>query len=169
MYLLGMGFSYLVLEIIIVQTSSWTKLLVPGSSILYLIIGVFLIIFGVSALGFFGIPILRVRLFSKEDPDHDYLMAFLLGMAVVFVEALSCPICNPTLKLVSAILIKQGYLFAVLVFVAFFLGQSTLPLLAGIILGPLKHLLARNDNYEYVQIAGAIILILVGLNLLWLL
>lgn len=168
MYVLGMGFSYLFIDTIIVRVPSWLKVLVPGTSILYLLTGLFLIALGILALGFLKIPISRIRLLSKKDPEHDYLSAFLLGTAVVGMEALSCPTCNPALKLISVIYLKQGLLFAALIFATFFLGQSTLPLLAGLILGPLKQLLAKSDNYEYVQIAGAIVLVLVGLNLLWL-
>jgi hypothetical protein len=168
MYGLGMGFSYLLIDILIAQTPSWISLLVSGANLLYLLTGIFLIVFGILALGILKIPTYRIKVLSREEPEHDYLSAFLLGAVIVGMEALSCPTCNPTLKLIAIIYSRQGPLFATLIFGTFFLGQSTLALLAGLILGPLKQELAKAENIEYVQIAGAIILVLVGLDLLWL-
>jgi len=168
MYVLGMGFSYLFVMIIIIKAPFWINILVIGSSVLYSIVGIVLVVFGIIYLGFIKAPLSRIKLLSKSDPDHDYLAAFLLGAFVVLMESLSCPICNPILKLFSAIYVKQGIFRASIVFVVFFLGQSTLPLISGLILAPLKQLLAKRDGFEYIQIAGAIILVLIGLNLLWL-
>lgn len=167
-YVLGMGFSYLLMGLLIVNVPSLLRALVSGSSILYFVTGISLVAFGILALGIFRIPIDRIKLLSREYPEHDYLVAFLLGAVLVAMEALSCPTCNPALKSLLLIYEKQGPLFALSVSGTLFLGQSTLPLVAGIVVGPLKTLLANNDNYEYVQIAGAIILVLVGTNLLWL-
>jgi len=168
MFVLGTSFAYLFLGIIVAKKPSWIKLLVPGSSILYILVGLFLIAFGLVALGFFGTPFPRLKLRSRRDPEHDYFVAFLLGATVIFVEALSCPICNPALKLVSAIHQKQGPVFASLISGTLVLGGNTLPLTAGIILSPLKQLLDARSNCEYIQIAGAIVMILVGLSLIWL-
>lgn len=168
MFVLGTSFAYLFLGIIVAVKPSWIRLLVPGSSILYISVGLFLIAFGLVALGFFGTPFPWLKLLSRRDPEHDYFAAFLLGATVILVEALSCPICNPTLKLVSAVYQKQGPVFASLISGTLVLGGSTLPLITGIILSPLKQLLDARSNREYIQIAGAIIMILVGLSLIWL-
>ena len=168
LYILGTGFSYTAIVIIFGRSPSWTKTLVPGSSVFYLIFGFFLIIFGFLGLGFFKKVSKRIRLLNQEEPEHDFLVAFLLGVAVVFTEALSCHICNPNLKLVSVIYRNQGPILSTIIAGTLFLGHSTMLLIAGIVISPLKQLLAKYENYEYVRIGASIILILVGLNLLWL-
>lgn len=168
-YVLGMGFSYLLIAIIIARLPFLMRTLVPGSSIIFFLTGSILIAFGLVALGLIRTHVIKLDLLLHRDPEHDYLVSFLLGALIVAMEALSCLVCNPTLKLIVAIYSKKGSLFASLIFGTFFLGQSTLPILAGLILGPLKQLMGKSENYEYIQIAGAIILVLVGLDLLWLL
>jgi len=168
MFVLGMSFSYVFINILIANVPSRLRYLISATNLLYLLAGVSSIAFGIVALGILRIPTRRIRLLAKEEPEHDFFGAFLLGAVIVGMEALSCPTCNPALKLFAVIFSKQGPLVAIPVFGTFLLGQSTLPIISALVLGPLKQMLAKSDNSEYVQIAGAIILVLLGLNLLWL-
>ncbi len=167
-FVAGTGFSYLLLGVIIVKNPSWATLLVRGSTLLYILLGVVLSVIGAMVLGLLGPGAARSNLFSRKEPDHDLWAAFTLGAAVVLAESLSCHICNPTIKIISAIYGRQGWAFATLISGTVFWGQSTIIVVVGIILTMLKQLWAQSESLEYVQIAASIILILVGLNLLWL-
>ena len=171
LFVLGMLFTYLFIGIFIgLVATAFTRLIV-WSKVLYVGLGLASIIIGLVLLGLLRLSLPDVNALSSFSKGKgDLLGAFFLGFGFVFLEAPTCPACAPALMMISVYMVtQQKIVFGLLLLLSYVLGQSVPILLVGVFAGYLKPLADRFHSWgEYIQIIGGILLIVVGLDLLWL-
>jgi len=173
-FITGLVFSYTVLGVIM-GLSSWTINKLPlVSAVFYYIGGIILLLFGLYLLGF--IPYWRPKSCNclygsqKKKRNLSFWGALFFGITFAFMEAPVCPCCGPVLFMLAMATFSQGkFLFGIIIFFIYALGQSTPILLIGISSSFLKFSTKNIHKIEgYIESAAAAILICFGIYLLWL-
>jgi cytochrome c-type biogenesis protein len=163
--------TYLLIGVFIGLVATALTRLIVWSKILYVGLGLVSILLGLVLLGLFRLPLPNKTSFEKFSKKRtDLLGAFFLGFGFVFLEAPTCPACAPALMMISAYMVTQHQiLYGLVLLLTYVAGQSVPILLIGFFAGFLKQFAERFHTWEeYIQIAGGILLIVVGLDLLWL-
>lgn len=171
LFVLGMLVTYFLIGIFIGLVATALTRLIIWSKVLYIILGLVSIIIGLVLLGLFKLPIPEVSTLSNfKGGKGDLIGAFFLGFGFVFLEAPTCPACAPALVVISAYMVtQQKILYGLALLLVYVFGQSIPILLIGLFTGYIKQITERFHSWsEYIQIVAGILLIVVGLDLLWL-
>lgn len=171
LFILGMLTSYFLIGLIIgyavVNLAAFSVI----STFVYIVVGVFAIIFGLFLLEFIRIPLPHIHLENVlSTPFTRNFGAFLLGFFFIFFEAPTCPSCAPALFVIASYMLTKGtILIGISLLMVYVLGQSVPLFFAATIAGFAEEASRRYAKIEeYVRIAAGILLILVGLDLFWL-
>lgn len=170
-FVLGMLTTYVLIGIFIGLIGTAVKQLTFWSTVLYLVMGVVSLTLGLIMLGFFRLPFSTTKTLSKIGGSRgDLWGAFILGLFFIFLEAPTCPACAPALMLISTYMVtQQKVVLGVALLLTYVTGQAVPILALGLFTGWMKQLTERFHRLEeYLRIVGGILLLLVGLDLLWL-
>ena len=102
------------------------------------------------------------------QPRHGGILgAFLFGLIFVLFEAPTCPVCGPFLLVIAGMgIIKSNFIYCVLLFFTYALGQSFPIILIGIFSGIVKYIHPKVELVEKVApVIGGNILILLAIFL----
>jgi len=173
-FISGLVFSYTALGIIMGLSSRTINKFPLVSAGFYYIGGITLLLFGLYLLGF--IPYWRPKSCSclsgsqKKKYNLGFWGAVFFGITFAFMEAPVCPCCGPVLFMLAIATFSQGkFLFGIIIFFIYALGQSTPILLIGMSSNFLKFSTKNIHKIEgYIESAAAAILICFGIYLLWL-
>ena len=132
---------------------------ISTNPITYIIAGLIVIFFGISALGVIKIPYLRIFRQSSFN-KRGYLGSFLLGLSSGLVVG---PCVTPILGSILVYLAtKKNILYAAALLMSFAYGMGLILILAGTFSGLLAALPKSGDWLAYVKKLSALILILAG-------
>lgn len=167
----GMLLSYLIISLAIGLAVLKLNSLFGLSHFLYVSIAAFSLLFGLYLLGFLPIrlPALDMKKIIGKRTGQ-YFGAFLLGLTSIFFEAPTCPSCAPALILIAGFMVTKGtILLGVSLLMTYVAGQAVPLVIAGTFASFLKNMGTRTATLqEYVKIAAGILLVLVGLDLIYL-
>ena len=95
------------------------------------------------------------------------LGAFLFGLVFVLFEAPTCPVCGPFILVIASLgILKKNFIYCILLFFTYALGQSFPIILVGVFSGIVKYISPKVEAVEKVaSIIGGNILIVLGIFL----
>ena len=153
--------SYTLLGVLFALITGVGHVMMRFSRYFYYLIGVIALLLGAQMAGLVNLGIYkRIASIMPGPKQKGMLGAFLFGLLFVLFEAPTCPVCGPFLFVMATLtLVKEKFLYSVLLFFFYALGQSLPILLIGTFTGLLKY---EHKNIERVEkVAG-----LVGGNIL---
>jgi len=176
---LGLIFAYMCLGMLFGIGGRFIYFTLDLSTYLYLISGFFVLFLGVYLLGFlpkFKPSDLKCKINNKIKNKIRYnkinfLSAFLFGTSFAFFEAPLCPCCGPLLLLISSyVLVKTNFIYSLLAFFFYGLGQSLPIFLIATSAHGLKYRISQKIHIleVYIQTIAGVILFCMGLYLIWL-
>lgn len=163
-FVLGLVLSYTVLGILLGLLGQLTSQIISYSKYIFWILGGLLIIVGLIISGLLKIklPIVQHNIGGKFK-FTGILGAFIFGVFMAFVEMPTCPCCAPVLMIIaSTVFVSGSYLYAVMAFISFAIGQSLPTLIVGTSTTLMKFLTPKLEKFESVirLVAGNIIIVI---------
>lgn len=161
-FVLGLILSYTILGIFLGLLGQLTSQMINFSKYLFWILGALLIIVGLIISGLLKIklPIIQHNIGGKFKVTG-ILGAFIFGVFLALVEMPTCPCCAPILMIIaSTVFISGSYLYAIMAFISFAIGQSLPTLIIGTSTTLMKFLTPKLEKFEPVikLVAGNIII-----------
>jgi cytochrome c-type biogenesis protein len=167
-FILGLVFSYTLLGVFLTILGDFTSRLIPATRYLYTAFGILLVFVGILVVGLFKIKSLHFHFdISNKFKKTGYFGAFLFGIGLAFLEMPTCPCCAPVLLVIAgSVVLKSSYLYSIIIFISFALGQSLPSLVIGTSTGLVKYLTPRISKFEgYIRLVAGNILIVFGIYL----
>jgi cytochrome c biogenesis protein CcdA len=164
-FVLGLILSYTVLGILLGIAGNFASKLITTSKYIFWVLGGLLIIAGIFLSGLFRLRSLHFHVHISEKFKNTNLFgAFVFGIVLALLEMPSCPCCAPVLLIIaSTVFVSGSYLYAILVFISFAIGQSIPTLLIGTSTALVKYLTPRIQKFEtYIRLVAGNILIIIG-------
>ncbi|MCP4651884.1 MAG: hypothetical protein GY858_00645 [Candidatus Omnitrophica bacterium] len=169
---LGLTLSYTLLGVLFGIGAKFITVAVNVSTVFYLVAGILLLLIGLYLLGFipkFSPGHLKCNAPKTKFKKMNFFTAFAFGIAFAFFEAPLCPCCGPLLlMLASIVFIKGKIIYALLIFLAYAIGQSLPIFIIGLSAGTLKFANQKLHLIEpYIQAISGALLFCAGIYLLW--
>ncbi len=159
--------SYTCLGVLFGLVSSLMIDMIKWSRYLYYLIGTLALVIGLRMAGLvnFGLLPAGEHKMPKFRGPRTVLGAFLFGITFAIFEAPTCPCCGPVLFMMASLTFAKGKIFyAVLVFLAYALGQSFPILMIGSFTSIMKYISPKVERIEgALRIIGGNILIVLAI------
>jgi cytochrome c biogenesis protein CcdA len=165
-FIAGMILCFVVIGIVFGLLGNIGQILIHWTRWIYLLLGLFLLIAGLSIAG-----LIPLRIFPDHCSTDSALRsktvwgAFLFGIAFALLETPACPCCSAMiLVLASLSLIHPTFIYSLSIFTSFALGQAVPILLIGSSTGLIKTMIPQVQRYTpWIQlVTGSILLVLGG-------
>ena len=172
-FTLGLILSYTALGVIFGLFSQLVNKFATASVVFYYLAGGTLFLFGLYLLGFLpriGKQELHCSYTPSSSKNYSFFGALFFGISFAFFEAPVCPCCGPVLLLLASATFTQAkFLFGLLVFFIYALGQSLPIFIIGLSADMFKFSLEKVHRIEpYIQAIAGVVLVCFGAYLLWL-
>lgn len=168
-FALGITLGYTILGILVTLILNLFWHLVGISQYVYLVLGSFLFLSGLTLTGLinFKIPF-GTHLVKNWFKPLGFLGAFLFGTFFAFIEMPACPLCGPLLFIIAGLVAPKGLTwYSLIIFLSFALGQSFPAFIIGSSTNFLKYLPAKVAESESdFRLIGGNILMVAGLYFL---
>ena len=165
-FVLALVLSYTFLGVLFGLISGLMDSMIKWSRYFYYLIGTLALFIGVQMTGLVDFKFFRPeRLKAIEPKKAGLLGAFLFGIIFAIFEAPTCPCCGPVLFIIAGLTFAKGSIFyAILIFLAYALGQSFPILLIGSFTSIVKYISPKVEKIEgTIKIIGGNILIIVAI------
>lgn len=163
-FVMGTILSYILLGILLGFISGIVADMVKWSRYFYYVVGSFALFFGLQLSGLIDLGIDSHKIKKRWQPKGTGLTgAFVFGMIFAIFEAPACPCCGPALFIIAShVFIKANYVYAILMFFSYALGQSFPLLLLGGVTGIMKYSNWKVHDVEKIVkiIAGNLLIVL---------
>ena len=160
----GLIVSYTILGVSFGFLTHFSGALIKASKYIYWLMGGILTISGLFLSGLIN---LRGAKHDCAVPDKfkhvGYLGAFIFGIVFAFLEMPTCPCCSSILLIIASVVVLKGsFLYSLIIFISFAIGQSFPILLIGSSTGLIKYLTPKIEKSEerIGLIAGNILIVL---------
>lgn len=160
--------SYTLLGVLLGMIGTLAAKMMGFSRYFYYLAGTAVLFVGVQMAGLIKIRPLEVLAAKAFNIKHGGVMgAFIFGLIFVLFEAPTCPVCGPFLVVIAGLgLIEKDFLYAVMLFFTYALGQSLPIIMAGVFSGIVKYIHPKVEVVERVApVIGGNILIALGILL----
>ncbi|MFA6356367.1 MAG: cytochrome c biogenesis protein CcdA [Candidatus Omnitrophota bacterium] len=164
--------SYTLLGVLLGTIGTLASKMMGLSRYFYYLAGTAVLFVGVQMAGLIKIRPLEALAAKAFNIKHGGMMgAFIFGLIFVLFEAPTCPVCGPFLVVMAGLgLIEKDFLYAVMLFFTYALGQSLPIIMAGVFSGIVKYIHPKVEVVERVApviggnilIALAILLFIMG-------
>ncbi|MGB9597873.1 MAG: cytochrome c biogenesis CcdA family protein [Candidatus Poribacteria bacterium] len=165
-FVLGLVLSYTVLGILLGLLGQLTSQMINYSKYIFWVLGALLIIAGliISGLLKIKIPIVQHSIGGKFKVTGIW-GAFIFGVFLALVEMPTCPCCAPVLMIIaSTVFISGSYLYAIMTFVSFAIGQSLPTLVIGMSSTLMRFLTPKLEKFESaIRLVAGNIIIAIGI------
>ncbi|HGE70544.1 TPA: hypothetical protein ENX78_06900 [Candidatus Poribacteria bacterium] len=165
-FVLGLVLSYTVLGILLGLLGQLTSQLIDFSKYIFWALGALLIVIGlfVSGLLKLKLPNIHPNVAGRQKITG-ILGAFIFGVFLALIEMPTCPCCAPVLMIIaSTVFISGSYLYAIIAFISFAIGQSLPTLIIGTSTTLMKFLTPKLEKFESViRLVAGNILIAIGI------
>ncbi|MDO9464734.1 MAG: cytochrome c biogenesis protein CcdA [bacterium] len=163
LFSLGLIVSYTLFGVFLGIISNLAGKLVEISRYIFMGLGVLLFLSGLFISGLITCFNLHSnRHINNRFKSTSFLGTFLFGITFAFLEMPACPCCSSVLFVIAGIVaIKGSFLYSVIIFFSFAVGQSFPILLIGSSMNLVKYLTSRLTRFEeYIRlIAGDILIV----------
>ena len=157
-YVTGVAVTYSILGLLASLTGTFFGR-ISTNPITYMIVGVIIILFGISMLGLFHIHLPRIIKVHNHEKGN-YFSAFFLGLSSGLVAS---PCLTPVLgSILIYLTTKKNLIYGVTLLFSFAYGMGLVLILAGTFSAILVNFPKTGKWMAYIKIAGAIILIIMG-------
>lgn len=166
LFSLGLIVSYTILGILLGIVTNFSGALLKASKFIYWFLGGLLIISGLSFSGLIdGGGIRSKDMIQDKFKNVSYFGAFLFGMIFAFLEIPACPCCSSVLLIIASVAVLKGsFLYSLVIFISFAVGQSFPILLIGSSTGLVKYLAPKMERLEeLIRLTAGDILIVLGI------
>ena len=164
---LGLITSYTFLGIALILLKNLAFSLVLISRYLYIFLGVVLFAFGIFYVGLIktGKPHHEHCEANARLKKRSFIGSFLFGVMFAFLEMPACPCCASVLFVIASIVgFWNSWVYSIIIFLSFAIGQSMPILLIGSSTSLVKHLTPKVKSLEkYTQFVAGNILIVIAL------
>jgi len=158
-YVTGVAVTYSILGLLATLTGTIFGR-ISSSPVIHLIVGGVIILFGLSMLDFFTIPVPNITKLTKLK-RRNYLSTFILGLSSGLIAS---PCLTPVLGTILVYLTtKKNLLYGATLLFSFAYGMGAVLIIIGTFSGMLVNLPKSGKWLEYIKRTFAIILIVMGL------
>lgn len=160
--------SYTLLGVFFGLASGLAANMIKLSRYFYYIIGAFAFFIGIQMAGLVNFNFIQKIVSRMPMPKQKGMMgAFLFGLLFVLFESPTCPCCGPVLFMIAGFTFAKGkFVYAILLFFTYALGQSLPILLVGTFTSIVKYIRPATHGIEKVAaLVGGNMLIALALYL----
>ena len=165
--ILGLIFSYSVLGLSLIVLKDIVLGLIMTSRYIYIIFGLILLGFGLYFSGLIPIWTPQDNCDAHQEKISKRTLggAFLFGMLFAFLEMPACPCCASVLLVLASIIsVSNSWIYSMILFLSFAIGQSFPIFLIGCSTGIMGSFASKISKAEkYVQYAAGNVLLVIGL------
>lgn len=165
-FVIGLIVSYTALGILLGALGDLTTKLITATKYIYAILGAMIILVGIFVTGIISSKPLNLHFHITEKfKNTGYFGAFGFGIVLSLIEMPTCPCCAPLLLIIaSSVIAKGSYIYSILVFLSFAIGQSLPTIVVGTSTGLINYIIPRIERIEgYIRLIAGNILIVFGL------
>ncbi len=165
LFVLGLIVSYTILGILLGIVTNFSGALIKASKFIYWFLGGLLVISGLSFSGLiYGGGMGPKDMIQNKFKNVGYFGAFLFGIIFAFLEIPACPCCSSVLLIIASVAVLKGsFLYSLVIFISFAIGQSFPILLIGLSTGLIKYLISKMERMEeLIRLTAGDILIVLG-------
>jgi len=157
-YVTGIAVTYSILGLVASLTGTLFGR-ISSSPVTYFFVGIIVVIFGLTMLGFFKLPVpalTKLPVFKEQN----YLTAFILGLSSGLIIS---PCLTPVLgTILLHLATKKNLLYGVTLLLSFAYGMGLILILTGTFSTLLVNLPKSGKWSDYIKKAGALILLMAG-------
>ncbi|MDD3905752.1 MAG: cytochrome c biogenesis protein CcdA [Candidatus Omnitrophica bacterium] len=165
-FTMGLIISYTILGILLGIVTNFSGTLIKFSKIIYWFLGTLLVFSGLFLSGLIKWKGMEHRhAIQDKFKNAGYLGGFIFGMIFAFLEMPACPCCSSVLIIIASIVMLKGsFLYSLIIFISFAVGQSFPILLIGTSTGLIKYLLPKMErSEEWIKLVAGNVLIVLGI------
>ena len=165
-FVIGLIVSYTILGVLLGFVTNFSGMLIKVSRHIYLLLGGLLIVSGLFLSGLVGGKEMGCKNIAPDKfKNAGYFGAFIFGTIFAFLEMPACPCCSSVLIIIASIVVLKGsFLYSLIIFISFAIGQSFPILLIGSSTGLIKYLTPKVEKSEaWIRLIAGNILIVLGI------
>ena len=165
-FTIGLIVSYTILGVLLGLVTNFSGMLIKFSKIIYWVLGGLLVFSGLFLSGLINWKGIELKNNIQDKfKNAGYFGGFIFGMIFAFLEMPACPCCSSVLIIISSIVVLKGsFLYSLIIFISFAIGQSFPILLIGTSTGLIKYLLPKMErSEEWIKLVAGNILIVLGI------
>lgn len=162
----GLIVSYTILGVFLGLVTNFSGMLIRFSKVIYWLLGSLLMLSGLFLSGLIEWKGIEVKNNIQDRfKNAGYFGGFIFGMIFAFLEMPTCPCCSSVLIVIASIVMLKGsFLYSLIIFISFAIGQSFPILLIGTSTGLIKYLLPKMErSEEWIRLVAGNTLIVLGI------